>query len=826
MTERDDPGPRFRPPPIREMPALVAAKDWSETPLGARSAWSPSLSMAVDIVLASGFPMALRWGPQFVLIYNDGYRPILGDKHPRALGRPIREVWPEVWSQIEPFHRQIFNGESDAVFAQDLLLRIQRHGDQWDDARFTLSYSPTPDPTSASGIGGIFVTAIETTDRVEAEQRHLVERRRQAQLLSQMPGFVGILAGPDHVYEFVNEAYITISGPRDFIGRTVREVFPELEDQGFYELLDRVYATGERYVARGLPLRLAGESADRFIDFLYEPIRDEVRTISGIFVGGYDVTEIHRSAAALRELNADLERRVIERSRERGLVWQLSPDLLGALNAEGYFVSSNPAWKTVLGWSEAEVASQSIWELLHPDDVERTRGGFALTQIGQPAIRFPNRYRTKAGDYRWISWVGVPEEGLVYCSGRDITDEVAAQDALEGANEALRQSQKMEAVGQLTGGIAHDFNNLLAGIGGSLELLEKRLAEGRLDGVERYIGIAQASTRRAAALTQRLLAFSRRQALDPKPTDVNRLVAGMDDLFRRTVGPAIDVEAVGAGGLWLTKIDPSQLESALLNLVINARDAMPDGGRITIETANKWLDGRAARERDLPAGQYVSLCVTDTGTGMTPEVIERAFDPFFTTKPLGEGTGLGLSMVHGFARQSGGQVRIYSEVGKGTTLCLYLPRFAGPLEPEPAEEETGGAPAHAGETVLVIDDEESVRLLVSDVLREAGYRVLLAANGPAGLKILDAEPRIDLLVTDVGLPGGLNGRQVADAARTTRPDLKVLFITGYAENAAIGNGLLGPSMSVIGKPFSMASLAAKVREIIESQAAPRTSPAT
>ena len=593
-------------------------------------------------------------------------------------------------------------------------------------------------------------------------------------------------------------------------------MFPELEGQGFYELLDQVYGSDVRYVARGLPLRLAGEDDDRFIDLLYEPMHDEGGAVSGIFVGGYDATEAYRTAAALRDLNADLERQVIARTQARGIVWQLSPDLLGALNPEGYFVSSNPAWQTVLGWSEAEVHSQSIFELLHPDDVEGTRGGFELTQKGQPAIRFPNRYRCKDGSYRWISWVGIPEDGMVYCSGRDITEEVAAHEELLSAQEALRQSQKMEAVGQLTGGIAHDFNNLLAGISGSLELLEKRLAEGRADGVERYISVAQASTRRAAALTQRLLAFSRRQTLDPKATDANRLVAGLDDLIRRTVGPGVEVEVVGAGGLWLTRIDPSQLESALLNLVINARDAMPDGGRITIETANKWLDARAARERDLPPGQYISLCVTDTGTGMSAEVIERAFDPFYTTKPLGEGTGLGLSMVHGFARQSGGQVRIYSEVGKGTTMCLYLPRFAGELDPEETEVESEPSSAHAGATVLVIDDEEPIRALIADVLGEAGYHVLTAGDGPAGLKLLGANARIDLLITDVGLPGGLNGRQVADAARASRPDLKVLFVTGYAENAVIGNGLLGPAMSVITKPFSMAALAARVQEILDA----------
>ena len=807
---------RFAKLATQELASLVREKDWSATPLGPMESWSPSLRMAVDIVLSSGFPMALRWGPEFVLIYNDGYRLILGEKHPWALGRPAREAWSEVWPQIEPLHRQILSGESEAVFARDVLLRIQRHGDRWEDARFTLSYGPTPDPTSPTGIGGIFVTALETTDRVEEGIRQAQERAHLEQLLGQMPGFAGILSGPTHVYEYVNDAYVQISGPRDFIGRTVREVFPELAGQGIYELLDQVYATGARYVANGLPIRLAGEGEDRFIDLLYEPIRDDLGSVTGIFVGGYDATEAYRAAEALRKLNADLEQQVIERSRERGLVWQLTPDLLGALNAEGHFVSSNPAWEMMLGWSQEEVASQPIWELLHPDDVERTRAGFELTQRGQPAIRFPNRYRCKDGGYRWISWVGIPEEGMVYCTGRDITEEVAAQEELARAQDALRQSQKMEAVGQLTGGIAHDFNNLLAGISGSLELMQKRLSDGRLEGIERYIGIAQHSAHRAATLTQRLLAFSRRQTLDPKPTDANRLVAGMDELIRRTVGPAVEVEVVGAGGLWLTKVDTSQLESALLNLVINARDAMPDGGRITIETANKWLDERVAKERDMTPGQYVSLCVTDTGTGMSREVIEHAFDPFYTTKPLGEGTGLGLSMVHGFARQSGGQVRIYSELGEGTTMCLYLPRFVGELETDEPDEAMAPQARGAHETVLVIDDETSVRMLMADVLSEAGYRVLRASDGRSGLKTLESDVRIDLLITDVGLPGGLNGRQVAEAALAKRPKLKVVFVTGYAENAVVGNGLLGPGMAIITKPFAMTALASRVREILDS----------
>jgi signal transduction histidine kinase/CheY-like chemotaxis protein/GAF domain-containing protein len=393
----------------------------------------------------------------------------------------------------------------------------------------------------------------------------------------------------------------------------------------------------------------------------------------------------------------------------------------------------------------------------------------------------------------------------------------ARTEELRSAHAALRQSQKMEAVGQLTGGIAHDFNNLLAGISGSLELISKRIAQGRGTEIGRYVEAAQGATQRAATLTQRLLAFSRRQTLDPRPTDANRLISGMEDLLRRTVGPNIDLEVVGAGGLWLIEIDQPQLENALLNLCINARDAMaPHGGRLTIETANKWLDDRHARHRDLPPGQYISICVTDTGSGMDAATVERIFEPFFTTKPIGQGTGLGLSMIHGFVRQSGGQVRVYSEIATGTTMCLYLPRHLGVLTEDAPVTRSPETALGRGETILVIDDEPSVRALVAEVLRDHGYTSIEACDGPSGLRILEQDVEIDLLVTDVGLPGGVNGRQVADAARVRRPDLKVLFITGYAENAAVGNGLLAPGMEVMTKPFAMSEFASKVTAMIET----------
>ena len=622
-----------------------------------------------------------------------------------------------------------------------------------------------------------------------------------------------------------NDAYSVFAGkahPR-LLGSKVREGWPEVAE--FNDHVMKVGLAGGTLAFRDQELTLyrTGEAEQVWMNLDYSPVTDDTGAPAGVIAIVIETTErvqataaMQASEARLRELNAELERQVIERTQARGMTWRLSPDLMGALNAKGHFETSNPAWETVLGWTEAEIAGLSIFDLLHPEDVERTRAGFERTKDGQPVIRFPNRYRSKDGGYRWISWVGVPEDGLVYCTGRDITEEKEAEAELAAAQEALRHAQKMEAVGQLTGGIAHDFNNLLAGISGSLELLEKRLAEGRSEGVSRYIDTAQTSTRRAAALTQRLLAFARRQTLDPRPTDVNRLVVGMEDMVRRAMGPDMAVEVVGAAGLWLTRVDRLQLENSLLNLTINARDAMPEGGRITIETANKWLDARAAKEREVPPGQYVSLCVTDTGTGMTPEVIARAFDPFYTTKPLGQGTGLGLSMVHGFVRQSGGEVRIYSEVGLGTTVCLYLPRFRGELEAPDAGPAEAPIEGGHGETIVVIDDEDAVRRLIVEVLEDAGYRVLTAADGPAGLRLLQADGRVDLLITDVGLPGGFNGRQVADAARTSRPDLKVLFITGYAENAVIGNGHLDHGMQVITKPFAMAALATRVRDILES----------
>jgi len=384
------------------------------------------------------------------------------------------------------------------------------------------------------------------------------------------------------------------------------------------------------------------------------------------------------------------------------------------------------------------------------------------------------------------------------------------------AEEGLSQAQKMEALGQLTGGIAHDFNNLLQVIVGYVEILASGLQKPEPDRARlgRATDNIRIAAERATTLTQQLLSFARKQRLEGRPVNLNTLISGMDGLLRRSLGEAVFVEQAPATDLWTCQIDPTQAEVAILNVVINARDAMPDGGRITIETANTRLDRAGAVERDLPEGQYLSLRVTDTGTGMPPEVIAKAFEPFFTTKPLGAGTGLGLSMIYGFARQSGGQARIESEVGRGTAVTLYLPRHHGAAESDDTAALPGGAPAGRGETVLVVDDEPSVRMLVTEALEDLGYTAIEATDSVTGLKVLQSDVRIDLLITDVGLPGGMNGRQMADAGRERRPALKVLFITGYAENAALGDGRLAPGMHVLTKPFAMDALGTRIRDLI------------
>ncbi|WP_295515652.1 PAS domain S-box protein [uncultured Pseudomonas sp.] len=518
-----------------------------------------------------------------------------------------------------------------------------------------------------------------------------------------------------------------------------------------------------------------------------------------------DVSEIRMAEHRLRRLAELLEQRVHERTVERDRMWRVADDLLGVIQGQRW-LSRNPAWGRALGWDDEELRHQPPTALEHPED-EPVFPRLAALRQGEVLSDLPGRLRTRDGHWRHMVWKATADhDGRIYVFGRDITTEHEASLALQNAEAALRQAQKMEAIGHLTGGIAHDFNNLLTGISGSLELLRRRLDQGRHDNLQRYLDTAEQSATRAAALTHRLLAFARRQTLDPRPVDVNALILSLEELFQRTLGERISLRSSLAPNLPPARTDTNQLENALLNLVINARDAMPEGGRLALETALDHLDELAA-EHELPAGDYVRLTIADTGSGMPAEVVDRAFDPFFTTKPIGQGTGLGLSMLYGFIKQSGGHVSLESAPGAGTRVSLWLP-CAELATQAPANEPQAAIAQSRGERLLLVEDDVSVRLLLREMLSELGYRVRTAATASAALSLVDGDLRYDLLITDVGLPD-LDGGELAARLRERWPRLPVLFVSGHAERPT-PNG--EPSLA---KPFQIDALARRLRQLLD-----------
>jgi len=548
-------------------------------------------------------------------------------------------------------------------------------------------------------------------------------------------------------------------------------------------------------------------------DYLVKPF--SARELLARVDGALRLAELRRETnAKLRAANEDLERRVAERTMERDRVWRNSRDLLVVVGADGVFRSVNPAWTAILGHEPEEVEGRSFQDFVWPEDADRTQCGLDDAAASRNLTNFENRYRHKDGTPRWISWHTSVEGDLVFAYGRHITAEKEQAEALRQAEEQLRRVQKMEAVGQLTGGVAHDFNNLLQVIGGNLQLLMKDVVGDTR--AEHRVRNALSGVSRGAKLASSLLAFARRQPLEPRAVNLGRLIRSLDDMLRRAIGEEIEIEVIDSGGLWNTMVDPTQVENALLNLAINARDAMNGRGTLTIETGNAELDeGYAARHEDVRAGHYVMLAVTDTGSGMPPEVIERAFEPFFSTKPEGQGTGLGLSMVYGFVKQSGGHIKIYSEPGHGTTIRLYLPRTQ---EAEDRPVAVDDATAQGGsETVLVVEDDEDVRHTVVEMLTDLGYRVLQAREAQSALAILESGIAVDLLFTDVVMPGPLRSPDLARKARERLPNLAVLFTSGYTQNAIVHGGRLDAGVELLSKPYTREVLARKLRHVLRNQ---------
>ena len=827
--------------------ALMRAHDWSSSPLGQPESWPQSLRSVVGLLLNSKFPMFVAWGQQLGFLYNDPYAEILGAKHPRALGGRFYDIWSEIWPDISPLIDAAMAGE--ATYRENLPLTMNRHGHD-EDTWFTFSYSPVRDESGQ--VAGMFCAVAETTAQVLAARRReallqLDERLRNvagtADLSFAASELLGETLGASRVgYGAIDHDAGTTLVERNWFapGYDSLAGLHRFSDYGSYiedlrqgravtnadvEKDPRTAANADAFRALGIRAHLDVPIAEkgRVVGqlFVHSPVprvwtSDEVtlvrefaeRTHAAIARRAAE-HELRVSEARLRQLNETLEAQVAARSAERDRLWNLSQDMLARADYGGMMSAVSPAWTQILGWSEADLLTRRYATLMHPDDRPATLAAIArMAETRQPS-RFENRIATRDGRWKPIEWTVAPEpDGVNFIAvGRDLSLTKAREAELEAVQEALRQSQKMEAMGQLTGGVAHDFNNLLTPIVGVLDMLQRKGLGGERE--QRLIAGAAQSAERVKVLVQRLLAFARRQPLQPVAVDIARLVKNMADLVASTTGPQIKVVVDAADELPPAKADPNQLEMALLNLAVNARDAMPDGGTLRISASADTI-----RPGDNPAvrsGRYVRLSVADTGVGMDEATRARAIEPFFSTKGVGKGTGLGLSMVHGLASQLGGALTIKSKLGLGTNIELWLPQTEA--EPEASVAAHDGEPVHRRGTALLVDDEELVRLSTADMLIDLGYRVIEATSAEQALRVIANGTGVDLIVTDHLMPG-MSGTDLARKIHESRPDLPVLVISGYAEVDGIAADL--PRLS---KPFRKDELSASLGALALSRTA-------
>lgn len=811
------------------MAPLIRQYDWATTSLGPIEQWPVTLKGILEVGLNSRLPVCIYWGPEFILLYNDAWSVIPGDKHPACLGQPAHIAWSEIWSILDPMYNDILQ-TGVAAHEEDHLLPMVRYG-YVEEAYFTYNVSPIFGQDGKPI--GLFNTAVETTGNVIQQRRQhlltrLAERLGQAddseQICAQAFALLakashdvpfcllyhaGILLGacgtdpsdrfapaqlsadddPLHLFNGLKEAHQSPLG-----SQYTRAFAP------WPEVLDSTYATPLEGHADSLAV--FGISPRRRLDENYATFFNELATLLGHAL----------ASASLRTQERRLKEAVQEEARQRTLerdrVWAVSQDLLCVLDHRGVLRSFNPAWGSLLGWSEEQLSGRNSEELVHPDDLRSSIATRATLARGERLQHFENRMRHADGSYRWISWHATEDNGLIYGCGRDISEQKRAAELLEQAQSALANAQRMEAVGQLTGGIAHDFNNLLASIRFSLDLITRRAPANAQPELSHILQAATQATERAAELTHNLLAFARRQALAMHPVDLDQQLRYWYDELAGRAGPDVTLTlALDDAQSVLT--DSDQLHKAMLHLVENARDAMPGGGRLEIRLQHQEI---VSSERDLPAGDYLALSLQDNGQGMSETTLTHVFDPFFTTKGIGPNSGLGLSMVYGFIKQSGGHIRLRSEPGQGTCVTLYFPRgnsvVSIPDAPTPPNQ-----PARQQLCVLVVEDNDLVRMLTVEVLEEIGYQVLQAEDAEEALPILQGDTTIHLLLTDVGLPG-MNGEELAVAARQARPELPILFATGFAEIVRIDGSELATRMSMIAKPFSIDALRDKVNGML------------
>jgi PAS domain S-box-containing protein len=1173
----------------------IAKFDWSTTSLGSIETWPGIICSTVLLVLKSPLAMTILWGSEGILIYNDAYAAFAGSRDSRLLGMNVLEAWPEAADLNTTVLETCLAGGTLSYEDQPLILYREGEPDEvWVD----LDYSPILDANGTPV--AVLAVVVDTTDKVLSERWLSGEHDRLRLLFDQAPGFIAVLQGPNHVFDIINPAYLQLVGHRQILGRSVREALPEVAGQGFLDLLDKVYSTGQVFTGKALRVDLQRERSsmpeERYVDLVYQPIRDRKGNITGIFAQGtdvservaaeaavklsearnrqildsavdyaiiafdtngkvtrwnkgaatifgwaeneilghdasriftpadreidriatemglsirngsanderwhirrsgevfwasgemspllddggnlngfvkvlrdrtaehrateklrrteerlrraqeaggvgifsisidddvlevspefcrvfgidekenvsaktvenlvvvedqdkvshaetresqtapldvqyrirradngeeriiarkaefeydadgkavrlvgvvQDVTERDRAVLALRasearfkafaqampnhvwtatpdglldwfnertyaysgaaegaldgrawtaivhpddidtagiqwlealttglvyeaefrlrrhdgvyrwhlaravpmrdehdqivrwvgtntdindlratrealdKLTTHLEQQVEERTADRDRMWRLSTEIMLVAGMDARILAANPAMLTIVGQTEQELLGQSFMDYIHPQDRQDTLDEVAKLAEGIRTLSFVNRYRGKGGAYRTISWTAVPDGNVIHAVGRDVTGEVESAEQLKQAEKALQQAQKMESIGNLTGGVAHDFNNLLQVVSGNLQLLSKEVLGNQR--AEKRIANALEGVNRGAKLASQLLSFGRRQPLEPKVINIGRLVTGMDEMLKRSLGEAIEIETAVSLDLWNVQVDPTQIENALLNLAINARDAMDGSGRLTIEARNTTLDAVYAKDNpEVEPGPYVMLAVSDTGSGMTPDIVAKVFEPFFSTKPEGKGTGLGLSMVFGFVKQSGGHIKIYSEVGEGTSIKLYFPRVLS--EEDLIVDMDIGKIVGGSETILVAEDDEAVRATAVELLRDLGYTVITANDAESALTVLQSGVHIDLLFTDVVMPGSLKSPELARMARENNPRLSVLFTSGYTENSIVHGGRLDAGVDLLSKPYTKEAMARKIRHVLANQA--------
>jgi PAS domain S-box-containing protein len=668
---------------------------------------------------------------------------------------------------------------------------------------------------------------IQIFDVTVAAQRDQVLRARQnaryAAVVDNAPDAI-LTIDSDGLIQLANPAAARAFGfaPHDLMGKPVADRF---ENRKAWEATWRAALSGQPQLRPVEFIARRSDGTPTFLEVSASRWTSEQRAFVSVILR--DVNERHAAEAALRRLNETLEERVATTLAERKVladIVETTDAFIQVLDLDYRLLAVNKAsadeFERVFG--KRPMVGMNVLDLLddYPEEQAMTRANWGRALAGEAytvvqdfggSSQGRRFYEHKFNALRDATGRQFAAFQFVY----DVTDRLEEQAQHARTEEALRQSQKMEAIGQLTGGIAHDFNNLLTGIIGAMDIVKRRIASGRHEDIQRFMDAATTSANRAAALTHRLLAFARRQPLDPKATDVNQLIRGIEDFLRRTLGEQVQLTMAFEPGLWPTLTDPNQLENSIINLAINARDAMPGGGRLNITTKKAVVeDPISFGSYEIEVGEYVVISVTDTGTGIDPEVLPKVFEPFYTTKPLGQGTGLGLSMIYGFIKQTRGNVHIESAPGNGTSVNLYLRRYHGTLEPKGALP-SHPAPVGEGEIVLLVEDDSSVRLLIGEVLRDLGYACIEATDGQTAVPILTSDVRLDLMITDVGLPG-INGRKLAEIARENRPDLRVLFVTGYSEYVTGGEAFLAPGMEMVTKPFTLDALAFKIREILTS----------